>query len=452
MRAQRNVRKRAESDRHFGNFRNGVILNKLPSDLIGNYKATFESLNYYLGKGAVKSKGEKGNEESAIVIPTGRLGENPEYEIDEDAINPEFIRHLTHQCDVKMRYAHRSSSDTPSMERMPWEETDIGSEAEMAARNAALASTHRSGSRKVRRLTVKLPEMPYVKQERLRAPPATPVNVPDTIRSSEPCQYCQENEIQKQVVGNGKSAPGLPLKISRKDFGAELLGGGASQGGKPWYGMRPLVADEARILRGEMKTIHEEPKRDLTEQLILAHGEMKRRKHDCSQKEILITPFAVKIDDKTSSTSSSVDLPLSRKPARNDFRSSITKPYTFSYMSANKKRASQARDQQLANHANHLCNSPDKLPKANPGESWYIRNFVNVTPADVNHTDDVTGSDVIPPSTPEAEESSRDKATEPIEASQTSDKGKQRGKRRRRVKLTHPQNAPATQPMVTSET
>jgi len=68
-----NIRKRQESDRHFGNLTNGVVFNNLPSDLIGSYRATFQSLSYYLGKGEMSRKAHESDEENDVVyIPTGK--------------------------------------------------------------------------------------------------------------------------------------------------------------------------------------------------------------------------------------------------------------------------------------------------------------------------------------------------------------------------------------------
>ena len=60
-------RRRRENDHQFG-VRGGVVLNKLPSDLIGNVQTNFQNLEYYLGRvNEPRDKNEK-----VVYIPTGK--------------------------------------------------------------------------------------------------------------------------------------------------------------------------------------------------------------------------------------------------------------------------------------------------------------------------------------------------------------------------------------------
>ena len=60
-------RARRDSDKHFGSIRGGIVLNKLPSDLVGNVKTNFQNLEFYLGR---VSEPRVRNDQ-VVYIPTG---------------------------------------------------------------------------------------------------------------------------------------------------------------------------------------------------------------------------------------------------------------------------------------------------------------------------------------------------------------------------------------------
>ena len=347
-------------------------------------------------------------------------------------MNPEFIRSITNNPErfnsFKMRYVHRDSSDTPSMDRMPWEENglDGATEAELDARNAAMAAKRRSGSQKVKQLTVKLPQLPLVPQveRRLRAPPATPVDakLPAVAPPVEQCGYCN---VQETARVQQLPAISLPASLTTQELGKELFSK-ENGTGSHWYGVKPITSDEVTTIKKGLKKTssgsadEETTKPNRTEQLIVAHGELKRRRHQCSQKEVLITPFTVKIDENGTS----------RKAA--DFHPTISKPYTFSYMNANRKRS---RDALPANQLSNVSEKQSKNKTLN-AESWYVTNFVAVDPTKREMTSSQEASHDLVNEAKTVNSSSRDRATSPKQET-VAKKGSDR--KRTRVKLV-PQN------------
>ena len=66
-------RQRAEIDRKVAQVRKGVMLNKLPDDLMGNFQSTYRNLQYYLGRVNAARKMKTEGKTDIVYIPTGVL-------------------------------------------------------------------------------------------------------------------------------------------------------------------------------------------------------------------------------------------------------------------------------------------------------------------------------------------------------------------------------------------
>ena len=67
----------------------------------------------------------------------------------------------------------------------------------------------------------------------------------------------------------------------------------------------------------------------MAEQLVAAKSELKKQ-HNCDQKQVVISPFTVKIDESGRNSKN-------KSPSK-EFQNTISKPFTFSYMQSSKKR------------------------------------------------------------------------------------------------------------------
>nr|XP_018668846.1 uncharacterized protein LOC108949759 [Ciona intestinalis] len=356
--------KRIESDRHFGNLKTGVILNKLPSDLMGNLQNTYQSLSHYLKRTdpyfQARREMEKEKVKPIVYIPTGRAGES---ENDEENLN-EFGRNrsISHLSDVTMRYVHRESNDTPSLDHMPWDDPpEVRKKKKIEPGSVSVHRVSDTEQKTVKRLTITLPSVP----------PSTPDPLvwrkmkeqKKKVRKEEDeCKMCEDTKVAKRedrrsnkVIEAVKKVP--IVSVTEPALSKKLDAIGKESFRKNWLEVKP----------NQITTVKEETADDLnsqkvdslTEKLILKHGEMKRR-HQCPRKEVVIAPFSVKVDE--------TDVRHLNENGAKKFEQKISPSYTFSYIPSSVRKAKIPKSREL--------NSKIATAIRNGPESSFISSFV----------------------------------------------------------------------------
>ena len=222
-----------------------------------------------------------------------------------------------------MKYAHRESDDTPPLQHFPWE---LGMEAsepppQITATNPCNAP-HDPAPKQVNHVTIKLPKVPPPSPELALGPPKLQNHKSGSFIETpiEPfqCRLC-ENDVEKQA---GAKLPELavtyaPINESRDPRYMNKKIGGKNE---EYSGV------EKKMKKSPLERI--EHRSRLVDRLVMAHGELKRR-HKCSKKEVVIAPFTVKVENDNRS---SEKLPYHQEKRKTVHVSSITKPFTFSYL------------------------------------------------------------------------------------------------------------------------
>ncbi|XP_078481458.1 uncharacterized protein LOC108949759 [Ciona intestinalis] len=355
--------KRIESDRHFGNLKTGVILNKLPSDLMGNLQNTYQSLNHYLKRTDpyFQARREMAREKvkSVVYIPTGRAGES---ENDEENLN-EFGRNgsNSHLSDVTMRYVHRESNDTPSLDHMPWDDPPEMRKRKIEPGSVSIHRVSDPEQKTVKRLTITLPSVPPPTPDPLVWRKMTEQKK-KVKNEEEECKKCEDTKVTKRedrrsnkVTEAVKKVP--IVSVTEPALSKKLDTMGKESFRKNWLEVKP----------NQITTVKEETADDLnsqkvdslTEKLILKHGEMKRR-HQCPRKEVVIAPFSVKIDE--------TDVRHLNENGAKKFEQKISPPYTFSYIPSSVRKAKIPKSREL--------NSKIATAIRNGPESSFISSFV----------------------------------------------------------------------------
>ncbi|XP_076819571.1 uncharacterized protein LOC143465257 isoform X1 [Clavelina lepadiformis] len=393
-------RKRTESDRHFGSMKTGVVFNKLPSDLMGNLQRNFQNLEYYLGR--VDKRRGAVDKENVVHIPTGRIEDTPRWEegseVDEDAMDHYFLRRMTHQRekgnDVKIRYAHRSSNDTPTLDQMPWEDKDVvkpGRKVNFSVVQQPLKDPLKIEAKLkvVKRLTITMPKVPPPSPELQTGRPRSRGKRKRMTEFKDECKKCaavvEKYQQSKVALKSMNPATNIPRETVLPDIPKEPVHSMTTFDSHINEGALKTAADFPK--QEKAKTVNPDSTSSLADKLIVAHGAMKKR-HKCPKKEVVIAPFKVSINDKAK------DVPNrkveNRKPASSEYNmTQITKPFTFSYVqsvSSKDEARETAKTHQPSKKSNleqlDVCNEAHKqYTQSFSGSALkpsYISNFVSV--------------------------------------------------------------------------
>ena len=245
--------------------------------------------------------------------------------------------------DVIIKYAHREADNTPPLNSPPWEEKLD----QNALKNNRLSRDCRTTDVKtVKHVTINIPRVPPPSPESQLSRPKSCGRRRRADQKS--CRHCKEKKI-------GIASPEIPTKLPTI---AE------KQGTKP----TPEQSHDA--LMGFERSVTER-RNKMIDRLVNAHGNMKRR-HKCPPKEVVIAPFKVIIDEKETKPNA-----VTHDMKSGPMRSTITKPFTFSYLPSKNLKGKKLPSEKDKNVVlPEICNCP---PAPLPGrKSSIISSFVAV--------------------------------------------------------------------------
>lgn len=262
-----------------------------------------------------------------------------------------------------MKYAHRGLDDTPPLKQLPWEEENHKQPLHDSSKHNA--DQLRSKSKQVKHVTINMPKVP----------PPSPVSSINRSKSrskrrkkalnqrSHECRWCKNDEVDRT---NTKLPPELLIKmqptngIKETDYVTRHDGGNVHS---------------SQVNNINISDEQLESRNKLTENLVKAHGALRKR-HTCQKKDVIISPFKVKIDEENKVLSRSISHHLNGNGGK--FRGSLSKPFTFSYLPSNKQHKS--RNDPLHNEApavfNHQHNPVQASSKRH--KTSMISSFVSV--------------------------------------------------------------------------
>ena len=257
-----------------------------------------------------------------------------------------------------MRYAHRGSDDTPPLESFSWKEKLETKTPFSDPQNTSIVEPISSDPKPklVKHVTINMPKVPPPSPE---SNPGRPKSRnrrrKTTLNQQQHCRYCDEETRETRVRFPSITSKLPPLtehpapKVDNdKEMGHTVTDLGNAGGG---FGVSQPIHDSAKRDEAEEKL---ERRARLIDKLVNAHGEMKRR-HNCPQKEVVIAPFKVTIEEDAKSEAKASFL-NKREEARK--LSKMTKPFTFSYMPS----------KHPAHHKKKLSPKSRFEPKSSPPE------------------------------------------------------------------------------------
>ena len=221
-----------------------------------------------------------------------------------------------------MKYAHRGSDDTPPLDLLPWENNAVPtncSPPDLERITTLNQKSTDSKAKRVKRVTINMPKVPPPSPE--SNPGRTNRRRKAALSQQQYCRFCNEKEIRRAEVRFPEISAKLPPLVT------DHLGRAADA--EPRLGNSHSKVDPPKRSEAAVKL---EERAKLIDNLVNAHGEMKRR-HKCPPKEVVIAPFKVTIEEDSKLETKKSLLKTEEKLRLN--RSTVSKPFTFSYIPPN---------------------------------------------------------------------------------------------------------------------
>ena len=280
----------------------------------------------------------------------------------------EKTRFYQNNFDIKMKYAHRGSEDTPPLDLFPWEERPEVKTLPVKRESSPPNNLATAGPKlkPVKHVTINMPRVPPPSPESLSGKPRSRGRRRRTLQAQHsPCLQCHE----EKEVG---VLPGISTKLTPVNENQEQ-GTGSEE---------ILATLPQKSLKKTSTTDRLERRAKLIDKLVDAHGEMKKRhkcppKHDIPQKEVVIAPFKVVIDEENNSETKSGS--LKNDAGSRPTQSTTTKSFTFSYMPSKQQHKKKLPKEEVKACPPEIFNNQARTPRPpNTKKQSIISSFIAV--------------------------------------------------------------------------